>query len=75
VLIGGGVVTVLFTYFFGLKSFRAQLLMTGLYVTAIGFVLFLVAAIDYPFTGSVSIKPEAMEMVIQRMQALDAARR
>src|SRR5215217_3148737 len=39
-LIGGGIVTVLFTYFFGLKSLRAQLMMTALYVVAIGFVLF-----------------------------------
>ena len=75
VLIGGGVVTVLFTYFFGLKNFRAQVLMTVLYVASIGFVLFLIASIDHPFSGGVSITPEAMELVIQRIEALEAARR
>jgi protein-S-isoprenylcysteine O-methyltransferase Ste14 len=75
VLIGGGVVTVLFTYFFGLKNFRAQLAMTGLYVASIGFVLFLIAAIEHPFSGSVSVRPEAMEAVIQRIELLEAARR
>jgi hypothetical protein len=75
VLIGGGVVTVLFTYFFGLKNFRAQIAMTVLYVASIGFVLFLIASIDHPFSGSVSITPEAMEQVIQRIEALEAARR
>jgi hypothetical protein len=75
VLIGGGIVTVLFTYFFGLKNVRAQLAMTALYVASIGFVLFLIAAIQYPYSGAVSIRPEAMEMVLQRMEQLEAARR
>lgn len=75
ILIGGGVVTVLFTYFFGLKNFRAQLAMTALYVVSIGFVLFLVAAIDNPYTGSVSIAPEALELVVGRIEHLGAARR
>ena len=74
VLIGGGVVTVLFTYFFGLKSQRAQMAMTGLYVIAIGFVLFLVAATDHPFAGAVSIQPEAMEMVAERIEMRTVAR-
>lgn len=68
VLIGGGVVTVLFTYFFGLKNFRAQIAMTALYVASIGFVLFLIASIDHPFTGAVSVKPEAMELVIEQLE-------
>ena len=75
VLIGGGVVTVLFTYFFGLKNFRARMAMTGLYVASIGFVLFLVASIDHPFSGSVSIQPEAMESVIQRIEVQEASGR
>lgn len=75
VLIGGGVVTVLFTYFFGLKNFRAQVSMTVLYVASIGFVLFLIASIDHPFTGTVSITPEALELVVQRIEQLEAARR
>lgn len=74
VLIGGGVVTVLFTYFFGLRNPRAQMAMTGLYVASIGFVLFLVAAIDNPFTGAVSIKPEALELVLNRIEHIDAGR-
>jgi hypothetical protein len=73
VLIGGAVVTVLFTYFFGLKNFRAQLAMTALYVASIGFVLFLVAAIDYPYTGIVSTGPEAMTLVLERIKTLEEA--
>jgi len=75
VLIGGSAVTVLFTYFFGLKNFKAQLAMTALYVASIGFVLFLVAAIDYPFSGVVSIKPEAIELVLHRIEIVEATER
>lgn len=75
VLIGGGVVTVLFTYFFGLKNVKAQLAMTALYVASIGFVLFLIAAVDYPFTGAVTVRPDAMELVLQRIELLEGRRR
>jgi hypothetical protein len=75
VLIGGAVVTVLFTYFFGIKNIRAQLAMTALYVISIGFVLFLVAAVEFPFSGTVEVKPEAMEAVILRIEMLETARR
>jgi hypothetical protein len=75
VLIGGGVVTVLFTYFFGLKHRRALLAMTALYVASIGFVLFLIAAMDYPFSGTVRVSPEALEVVLERIEQLERARR
>jgi hypothetical protein len=75
VLIGGGIVTVLFTYFFGLKNERAQLAMTGMYVASIGFVLFLIVAVDHPFSGTVRIEPDAMELVLERVNLLQGARR
>ncbi|HZO31449.1 MAG TPA: hypothetical protein VFH48_36255 [Chloroflexota bacterium] len=74
-LIRGGIVTVLFTYFFGLKSFRALLAMTALYVVSIGFVLFLIAAVEYPYGGAIAIRPDAMELVISRIDRLERARR
>ena len=73
VLIGGGVVTVLFTYFFGIKNRRAQMAMTSLYVASIGFVLFLVAAIDHPYAGAISIQPEALELVLWRIETIENA--
>ena len=74
-LIGGGIVTVLFTYFFGMKSIHAQLAMTALYVAAIGFVLFLIAAVDYPFAGSVRVEPRAMQLVLERIDLMERTRR
>jgi hypothetical protein len=73
-LIGGEIVTVLFTYFFGLRNLRTQLAMTALYVAAIGFVLFLIAAVDYPFDGAVRIQPHAMQLVLDRINLLESER-
>ena len=53
-------------YFFAFLG--AILAMTALYVASIGFVLFLVAAMDHPFKGTVKVEPEAMEMVIHRIE-------
>jgi hypothetical protein len=71
-LIGGGIVTVLFTYFFGMKSARAQLAMTALYVAAIGFVLFLIAAVDFPYDGAVRVEPRAMQLVLERIELVES---
>jgi hypothetical protein len=73
-LIGGEFVTVLFTYFLGLMSLRTHLAMTALYVAAIGFVLFLIAAVDYPFDGAVRIEPYAMQLVLDRINLLENER-
>ncbi|MFN8635327.1 MAG: DUF4239 domain-containing protein [Chloroflexota bacterium] len=75
VLIGGGIMTVLFTYFFGLKSLRAQMAMTALYVASIGFVLFLIVAVDHPFAGTVRIEPDAMQLVMERVNLTQQAPR
>lgn len=74
-LLGGGLVTVLFTYFFGLKSLRAQLMMTALYVAAIGFVLFLIAALEYPYAGAVRVEVHPMELVLERIELMERTRR
>jgi hypothetical protein len=58
-LIGGGIITVAFTYFLAAPSIRAQLIMTGLYTALIAFALFLIVAIDQPFAGDLGVTPEA----------------
>lgn len=58
VLIAGGMITITFTFFFGTENFGAQMIMTSLLAALIGLMLFTVMVLDYPFSGSVSIKPE-----------------
>jgi len=68
-LLAGGLVMILFTYFFGTRNLRAQILMTAALASQIAFILFLVAAIDRPFDGAMRIEPRAYEKVMQRIEA------
>jgi Protein of unknown function (DUF4239) len=68
VLIVGGVITVGFTYLFGLESTLVHLLMVAALALIIALTLFTVAALDYPFKGDVRIQPTAFEQVLERFQ-------
>jgi Protein of unknown function (DUF4239) len=68
VLLVGGVITVGFTYLFGLRSTTVHVLMVAALALIIGLVLFTVAALDYPFRGDVRIGPEAFEQVLGRFE-------
>jgi uncharacterized protein DUF4239 len=65
VLVSGGVLTVAFTYFFGIKSSRTQALMTAALAGTIALNLYLIEAIDYPFTGDVQVHPEAFHQALR----------
>src|SRR5215207_5575050 len=61
VLIGGGVITIAFTYLFGLDNNVVHTLMVASLALIIASSLFTVAALDYPFKGDVRIHPAAFE--------------
>jgi hypothetical protein len=65
---GGAAITVLFTYFFGVKSVRAQALMTAGMAGILALNIFVIAAIDYPFRGVVRVTPEAFQLVLERFE-------
>ncbi len=67
-LLGGAVTTIGFTYFFAVKNFRAQALMTAALTTVIAFILFLILALDNPFRGAVSVSSEPFQRIIERTQ-------
>jgi Protein of unknown function (DUF4239) len=73
VLVGGAVITVGFTYFFGVKNVRAQALMTAALASIISLNLFLIRAFDYPFTGDLRVTPLAFERVLELFQRLEKA--
>ena len=64
VLVAGAVLTLSFTLFFGARSVGAQTLMTGMLAAIIFLALFVAIEIDHPFTGSVSVGPEAMNAAL-----------
>jgi hypothetical protein len=64
VLVGGGVVTVFFTYLFGLKSNVAHALMVAALTLVICGILFTIGEFDYPFSGVVEVRPDAFKEVL-----------
>jgi len=68
VLIGGGVVTVCFTYLFGLKNNWAHVLMVAALTLVICGILFTIATLEYPFAGQAEVRPYAFEEVLRSFQ-------
>ena len=69
VLLVGGVVTVGFTYLFGLDNTTTHMLMVAALTLVISLTLFTVAALDYPFRGDVRVGPDAFEQVLGRFES------
>jgi hypothetical protein len=65
VLVVGGVITVSFTYLFGLKSNVAHALMVAALTLLICAILFTIGEFDYPFSGGVEIRPDAFREVLR----------
>ena len=68
VLILGGVITVGFTYLFGLQNTLVHLLMVAALAMIISMSLFTVAALDFPFRGDIRIHPSAYENDLERFR-------
>lgn len=61
----GAVVTLAFTFFFGTRSVRAQALMSGMLAIVTFMGLFVVVEIGHPFTGPVSVGPDALQLALE----------
>lgn len=68
----GGLITIAFTYFFGVKSVKSQALMTAALAGEIAFILFLIVALDNPFRGYVRVSPEPIRQAVEKIQAASA---
>jgi len=74
VLVFGALVTVGFTFFFGAANVRAQSIMTGGVALLIFSGLFVIVAIDHPFSGSVRVPPHALVDVLHDLGSHTGAR-
>jgi hypothetical protein len=61
----GAAVTIGFTFFFGTGNLRTQALMTGMLALLIASQLWVIVAIDRPFTGTVRVQPHALAAVLE----------
>jgi Protein of unknown function (DUF4239) len=58
VLVSGGVLTVLFTYFFSVESVRAHMIMTTMLVTCLSLNVLLVVLYSNPYEGDLKVQPQ-----------------
>ena len=68
VLLSGTVLLVGYTYFFGLKDFRAHMMMVGTLTALIVIILFTIKSLEYPFSGDMRVDPGAFELVLNRFE-------
>jgi hypothetical protein len=74
VLLGGALITIVFTFFFGMESLPAQIIMTALLACLIFSELLVIVAIDRPFSGAVKVHPTALAEVLADLESSDVAR-
>jgi hypothetical protein len=63
-LLFGGVMCVIFTYFFSTRRFMPQLIMTSALTVLNTLILYMIFVLDHPFRGSMKITPEAFDYVL-----------
>jgi hypothetical protein len=68
VLLAGGVITVSYTYFFGMNNIKAQYMITAALTVTITLILFLIYVLDHPFTGTSKVSAEPLKQVMEIVQ-------
>jgi len=63
-LLGGALVTIGFTYFFGIDNAWAHAAMIAALTFVIAGTLFVIVQVNHPFAGAVSVSTEAMQEVL-----------
>jgi len=69
-LVGTGIITIGFSFLFGTRSARAQVLMTSGLAMTIALVLFSVMALEKPFAGITRVEPDSFYQVAKIFDVL-----
>lgn len=67
VLLIGGIITVAFTYLFGLKNTTSHMLMVAALTAILAFILFTINSLEHPFSGDVRVTPAAFELMLRAL--------
>ena len=70
-ILGGTFATIFIAYFFHVSSRQLHLILTGTFSSFVGCVVFLIAAVDNPFRGEVSVSSEAYTQLEATLNDLD----
>jgi ABC-type branched-subunit amino acid transport system permease subunit len=68
ILLAGGVVTVAFTYLFGLTNTRVHTLMVVTLAVVISSILFTIYTLEHHFSGDLQLTPDAFEFALKRFE-------
>lgn len=63
----GAMINIAVTWFFHVRNTAMHRLMTVLTSSLLGLMIFLLAAMDHPFRGQISVGPEPFEMVYEQL--------
>jgi hypothetical protein len=67
VIIIGAIITIVLTYFLALERWNAHVIMTTFAAIIISLLIFMIAVMDHPFRGEVSVGPDAFELIYQQL--------
>jgi hypothetical protein len=68
VVLVGGVITVAFTYLFGMETPWLHMLAVAALTVIVTLILYTIAVLDYPFNGDLRVGPEAFELVLRGIE-------
>ena len=74
VILAGAVLIIPSIYFFHLPSMRTHLALTAMFSIFMGFMVFLMAAVDNPLRGEVSIAPDSYQAILNSLKSYDPVR-
>lgn len=70
ILLAGAAVTIVFAYLFAYRNRWSLTAIVGMLAFMLGLVLYLIAAIDYPFRGEVHVGPEAFANALETFKMI-----
>jgi hypothetical protein len=71
VIYAGLLITVGFSYFFGLETFPSQALMSGIFSSLLGLTILAILELAHPYQGSVVVSDAPFRFAITRMDRID----
>jgi len=71
VIYAGLIITIGFSYFFGLDTFGSQALMCAIFSTLLGLTILAILELAHPYQGSVVVSAEPLRYALGRMDYMD----
>lgn len=71
VIYSGLLITVGFSYFFGLETFRSQALMCAIFASLLGLTIVAILELAHPYQGAVTVSDQPFTYALMRMDDMD----